>query len=83
MHRTNQTRRGFALVVLCAGPLLAGPAMAQERLLRCVTSTNVAGPGHHPQRFAQRHFYAPARNAMFFSPTQSTCRWQAVRHPRG
>ena len=83
MRRTNQIRRSIALVVIGAWPLLAGPAMAQERLLRCVTSSNVAGPGHHPQRFAQRHLYAPARNAMFFSRGESPCRWQAARHPRG
>ena len=74
-------RLGFCLAVTVVGAsaMPFGPAAAQERLLRCMTSIGPARPGHRPQHFAQRHLYAPARNAMFFSRTEATCRWKTAR----
>lgn len=82
MRGTIQMGFGLALVIAGAWPVLPEPAASQEVLLRCATSAALTAPGHHPQRFAQRHLYAPARNAMFFSHTESACRWKAAQHRR-
>ncbi len=79
---TIRSRLCLAAILVGASVMPSGPAVAQERLLRCMTSTGPARPGHPSQHFAQRHFYAPARNAMFFSPAQATCRWGTARHRR-
>ena len=79
---SNRTRLRLAVILIGASVMSSAPAAAQERLLRCMTSTGPAGPGHLSQHFAQRHFYAPAHNAMFFSPAEATCRWRTARHRR-
>ena len=79
---TIRIRLYLAAILVGTLPMLSGPAAAQERLLRCMTSASPTGPGHRSQLFAQRHLYAPARNAMFFSHAEATCRWKAARHRR-
>ena len=73
---------GAALVAAGMSPTLSKPADAREHPLACLTPAALAMPGHHSQRFAQRHLYAPARDAMFFSHPESTCRWKAAQHRR-
>ncbi|TLU72204.1 hypothetical protein [Lichenicoccus roseus] len=67
--------------------MLAGiacqPASAHEQLLRCATSPATARPGHRVQHFAERPFYAPVLNAMFFSHPDTLCRWKAPARYHG
>ena len=66
-------------LTLLAG--LAGAASAHEQLLHCATSPAAARPGHHVQHFAERPYYAPVLNAMFFSHPDALCRWRVpARH---
>ncbi len=79
MKRTIRHR--LCLTIIAAAGLASTQAPARERLLRCATSQASTRFGHPTPDAARRRSYAPLRNAMFFSPPGSACRWRvAQRH---
>lgn len=77
-------KASLAMVLLVAVVAVApAPAMAKERLLRCVNAPVSIGRSHHRQHFAQHRLYAPVSSAMFFSHAGSACRWKSGQRRHG
>lgn len=74
-------KAGLALALLVN--VTVAPAIAKERLLRCINAPVSIGRGHHAQHFAQHRLYAPVSSAMFFSHAGSACRWKSGQRRHG
>lgn len=77
------SRNAWLAAVFCLGWLFSGDAMAGEWLLRCATLP--LAPARSAQRplFEAGRLYAPRHSAMFFSHSDSACRWKSPRRHRG
>lgn len=82
------TRLASCLVLLgLAGPVPARAAAEQRSLVRCTPVAMPArapGPGHRMVlRMGDGRFFAPTRQAMFFSRPGDRCAWHATAVARG